>query len=67
MEAFNLFNHPNFSNPTLNLPDSSIDVQPGSPYTSDLAAGFGTLRSTVGQTVGLGTSRQLQLSARFDF
>jgi hypothetical protein len=67
VEAFNLFNHANFSNPTAILPDSTIDVQPGTPYTSDLAAGFGSLTSTVGRTVGLGTSRQLQLSARFDF
>ena len=67
MEAFNLLNHTNFSNPTTILPDSSIDVQPGSPYTPDLAAGFGLLGSTVGRTVGLGTSRQIQLSARFQF
>jgi hypothetical protein len=66
-EAFNLFNHANFSNPTVILPDSTIDVQPGSAYTSGLAAGFGTINSTVGRTVGLGTSRQFQLSARFEF
>jgi hypothetical protein len=67
LEAFNLFNHTNYSNPTSILPDSTIDVQPGMPFTSDLAAGFGALTSTVGRTVGLGTSRQLQLSARFEF
>lgn len=67
VEAFNLFNHANFSNPTSVLPDSTVDVQPGAAYTSDLAAAFGTLNSTVGKTVGLGTSRQVQLSARFEF
>ena len=66
-EAFNLFNHANFSNPTAILPDSTVDVQPGTAYNSGLAAGFGSLNSTVGRTVGLGTSRQFQLSARFQF
>jgi Carboxypeptidase regulatory-like domain/TonB dependent receptor len=66
-EAFNLLNHPNFSNPTAMLPDALVDVQPNSAFNSTLASGFGMVNSTVGRTVGLGTSRQLQLSARFEF
>jgi hypothetical protein len=66
-EVFNLLNHANFSNPNIVLPDSTIDAQPGTAYTRDLAAGFGVLNSTIGRTVGLGTSRQFQLSARFQF
>lgn len=67
VEAFNLFNHTNFSNPNPLLPDSTIDVQPGTAYNRDLAAGFGSLTSTVGRTIGLGTARQLQMSMRLDF
>jgi hypothetical protein len=67
VEVFNLLNHPNFSYPNMVLADSTVDVQPGTAYTRDVAAGFGVLNSTVGRTVGLGTSRQFQLSARFQF
>lgn len=66
-EAFNLFNHPNFANPTALLPDSLIDAQPGTRYNSVTSAGFGQLISTAGRTVGLGTSRQFQLSMRLEF
>jgi hypothetical protein len=66
-EVFNLLNHANFTNPTALLPDVAIDVQPGSSFDKGLAPGFATLNSTVGRTVGLGTSRQFQLSARFEF
>jgi len=66
-EVFNLLNHPNFSNPSVVLADSTVDVQPGTAYTHELAPSFGLLNSTVGRTVGLGTSRQFQLSARFQF
>jgi hypothetical protein len=66
-EAFNLANHVNFANPTSILPDSLVDVKPGSALNPDLASSFGQLNSTVGRTVGLGTSRQLQLSLRYQF
>ena len=36
-------------------------------FTSAAAGAFGTLTSTVGRTVGLGTPRQVQLAFRFNF
>ena len=66
-EAFNLFNHAILANPDAVLPDALLDYQPGSPCTSDFAAGFGLLTSTLGRTVGLETSRQVQLAVRFQF
>ncbi|HEX4808556.1 MAG TPA: carboxypeptidase regulatory-like domain-containing protein [Bryobacteraceae bacterium] len=50
-EVFNVFNHPNFG-------------QPGSTLGS---SGFGVIYNTLGRTIGFGTSRQIQLSARFNF
>ena len=43
-------------------------VQPGQAFTQGAAgATFGQLRSTVNQTVGLGTPRQIQFGFRFNF
>ena len=50
-ELFNLFNHPNFSNPSGVLSDIN----------------FGKSTSTIGNLVGTGTSRQVQLVAKFVF
>jgi hypothetical protein len=50
-EMFNIANHPNFSNPDGNLADAS----------------FGQSSSTVGNLVGIGTSRQLQFALKFLF
>lgn len=50
-ELFNLLNHPNFG-------------QPGSTLGS---SGFGQVFNTLGRTIGFGTSRQIQLAARFNF
>jgi hypothetical protein len=50
-EFFNVLNHPNFG-------------QPGSTLGS---SGFGVVFNTLGRTIGFGTSRQIQLAARFNF
>lgn len=43
-------------------------LQPGDPFTQTRAGtAFGLLRSTVERTVGLGTNRQIQFAARFNF
>ena len=66
-EAFNLFNHPNYANPFAVLPNAMPVLQPGQPYSEMLAPAFGKLNATVGRTVGLGTSRQVQLGVRYSF
>ncbi len=50
-EIFNVLNHPNFG-------------QPGSTLGT---SGFGVVFNTLGRTIGFGTSRQIQLSARINF
>ena len=50
-EFFNVFNHPNFAEPSTVLGTS----------------GFGQIFNTLGRTIGFGTSREIQLSARFNF
>jgi len=75
MEVFNVFNADNFSNPVGTLPSAlpatsvteANKVQPGQPFTSAAAGTFGTLTSTVGRTVGLGTNRQIQFAVRVNF
>jgi hypothetical protein len=69
IDAFNALNHENFANPTVVLPDTVQvgTLAPGQPYSTETATGFGVLSSTVGRTVGLGTSRQVQLSLRYRF
>jgi hypothetical protein len=71
-EIYNLFNHANFANPASRLSDAlgtgSNQLQPGQAYTSSAAGStFGVINSTVTKDVGLGTSRQMQLSLRFNF
>jgi hypothetical protein len=74
-EVFNLFDTGNFKNPVASLPNAlpsnniteSNKVQPGQPYTSAAAGTYGTLTSTVGRTVGLGTNRQVQFAVRLNF
>src|SRR5262249_34440777 len=73
-DVYNIFNHPNFSNPPSvlggGLPSSpsAAGIQPGHPF-SQVPAGpaVGGLNSTVGRLVNFGTARQMQLSARFTF
>jgi len=75
IEVFNLFNRTNFSNPVGTLPNAlptnalteANKVQPGQAFTSAAAGTFGAITSTVGRTVGLGTSRQMQLAFRLNF
>ncbi|HEY7291461.1 MAG TPA: TonB-dependent receptor [Vicinamibacterales bacterium] len=75
VEVFNLFDRANFSNPIATLPNAlpsaalseANKVQPGQPYSPAAAGTFGSITSTVGRTVGLGTSRQVQLAFRLNF
>jgi hypothetical protein len=75
IEVFNLFDAANFISPVatlpLALPASSLTeanrVQPGQPYSAAAAGTFGRITSTVGRTVGLGTSRQVQFAFRLNF
>jgi len=76
-DAYNILNHPNFANPgTVRLSQgvpagaaTANTIQPGTPFPNLAIAGssFGTVSSTVGNQVGLGTNRQLQLSLRVAF
>jgi hypothetical protein len=71
-EVFNILNHPNYANPgnvrfaqTLT---SGAANQPGAPFSASTAgSSFGNLSSTVGNQVGIGSNRQLQLSVRANF
>jgi len=69
--VFNLLNRAIFSNPVASLPNvigtAANQLQPGQAFTPALAGTFGSLTSTVGRTVGLGTSRQVQLALRLNF
>jgi hypothetical protein len=75
IEVFNLFDRTNFANPVATLPNAlpttalseANRVQPGQAFTSAAAGTFGSLTSTVGRTVGLGTNRQVQLAFRVNF
>ncbi len=75
IEVFNLFDRTNFSNPVATLPNAlptnatseANKVQPGQAFSSAAAGTFGAITSTVGRTVGLGTSRQMQLAFRLNF
>ena len=75
IEVFNLFNTANFTNPIATLPlalpantlTEANKLQPGQAYTAAAAGTFGSLTSTVGRTVGLGTARQIQFALRINF
>ena len=56
------------TNPVLFYALGSGFLQPGQAFTQSRAGtAFGLLRSTVERTVGLGTNRQIQFAARFNF
>jgi hypothetical protein len=75
IEVFNIFNTANFTNPVATLPAAlpsnslteANKLQPGQAYTAAAAGTFGSLTSTVGRTVGLGTGRQIQFALRLNF
>jgi hypothetical protein len=75
LELFNLFNTVNFNTPAGSLssviPSNSATeantLQPGQAYNAATAGTFGKITSTVGRTVGLGTSRQMQFALRINF
>jgi hypothetical protein len=71
-EIYNLFNHANFANPPTQL-NNALGVgtnllQPGQPFSAASGgSAFGVFNGTVERAVGLGTSRQMQMSLRFSF
>src|SRR6185503_11826052 len=74
VEIFNLFDTTNFANPPGTLPNAlpgagesptqANRVQPGQPFTAAAAGSWGILNSTIANTVGIGTNRQIQLAFR---
>ncbi len=76
-DAYNILNHPNIANPgslilgsaTPSGPTSTTaSLQPGQVYTASTAgSAFGLQNSTVSNYIGMGTSRQIQLSMRLLF
>ena len=72
-DAYNVLNHPNYANPgTVRLTQTlatgpGTGSQPGTPFTLSNAGSFGSLTSTVGNQVGIGDNRQIQLSLRAIF
>jgi hypothetical protein len=66
-DFYNLFNTVNFSSPPATLPNAAPSLQPGQAFSSQSAPGFGVITSTVGRTIGIGTSRQIQLGLRYQF
>jgi hypothetical protein len=66
-DVYNVLNHPNFASPgTVRLNQL---LTPGVPYTTATAGSgtWGVLSSTVGNQVGIGSNRQIQLSLRANF
>jgi hypothetical protein len=73
-EIYNIANHPNWANPTVNLgggvPSTATGagIQPGQAFTKSIAtSSFSQLTSTVGKYVNNGTNRQIQVALRLSF
>ncbi len=74
-DVYNILNHANFAVPgTVRLPQvlpsaapAGATSQPGAAYSLSNAGAFGVLTSTVGNQVGIGANRQIQLSLRANF
>jgi hypothetical protein len=65
-DVYNVLNHPNYAVPgNLRLAQVFTTATPYS--TSTMGSGWGTLFSTVGNQVGIGANRQIQLSLRASF
>lgn len=67
-DTYNVLNDPNYANPgTVRLTASGTAPQPGAPFSLTNAGSFGQLTSTVGNQVGIGANRQVQLALRASF
>jgi hypothetical protein len=71
-EIYNILNHPNFANPgNVRLGQTlapGAANQPGAPFSQSTAgSSWGVYSSTVGNQVGIGANRQIQLSLRASF
>ncbi|MDE1175667.1 MAG: TonB-dependent receptor [Edaphobacter sp.] len=71
-EIYNVMNHPNYANPgNVRLAQTlttGAANQPGAAFSQGTAgSSFGQLSSTVGNQVGIGANRQIQLSLRAIF
>lgn len=73
-DVYNILNHPNYASPgTVRLPQvlpttaGGSGAQPGTAYSLSNGGAFGALTSTVGNQVGIGSNRQIQLSLRASF
>jgi hypothetical protein len=71
-EVYNIANHTNFANPVSRFTDAlginSGQIQPNRPFSYKTGGStFGKSTSTVVKDVGLGASRQIQLSLRLNF
>jgi outer membrane receptor protein involved in Fe transport len=60
-EVFNILNHPEFNSPDADLQDSPVFGGVGADNF------FGTSQSTINNTIGIGTSRQIQLAFKLMF
>jgi hypothetical protein len=61
LDLFNIANHPNFANPSANM----FTTNSSGDYIVD--PNFGRSMSTINNTVGIGTSRQLQVAFKIIF
>ncbi len=65
-DVYNVLNHPNYANPG-NARLAQVFTA-GTPFTtSNMGSGWGALNATVGNQVGIGSNRQIQLSLRANF
>lgn len=68
LEAYNVFNHPNFDSTNYGISmDGPWQWQPGTPFSISKNANWGTPSSTYNNSGGPGGFRVLQLGAKFYF